>query len=110
MGNDPICIEIHYLHQNSSGKYNIEKNKTFEIVSDRNHTIQYDSENGIAYMRNHNGQYIKMEKQLLNGVKYYRYKSVIFSVTELCRREKRKYILTDVVTNKPRRERNSKSL
>lgn len=113
-GRETICIDIKYPNENSAKKYDygIDKNKIFEIVSDRNHTIRYDTENGNAYMKNVNGQYIKMDRQML-GEKFYSYKNSILTVIVPCKRylHKRKFlILTDIVTNKPRRERNSRTL
>lgn len=110
-GGEVICIDIGYPDEIFPKKYyhSTEKSRTFEVVSHRNHTIKYDSVGGNAYMKHSNGQYIKMERQLL-GEKFYRYKNSVVNVIVPCNKfmQKRKYlILSDIVTNKPRRERNS---
>lgn len=112
-GRDTICIDISYSDENSPTKYynSSEKSRTFEIVSDRNHTIRYDSASGTAYMKHPNGQYVKMERQSL-GEKFFKFRNSVLNVTVPCKKsmQKRKYILTDIVTNKPRRERNSRTV
>lgn len=111
-GRYPDCIDINYPDQNSTRKYynTAEKNGLFEILTERNHTIIYDSANNTAQMKNSNGQYVKMERQLI-GEKYSRYKNSVLNVIVPCKKpiEKRRFtLLTDIVTNKPRRERYSK--
>lgn len=105
------CIDIQYPDQGLPKHYyiNTEKNRIVEIISDRNHIIQYDFVNSNALMINTDGQYIKMDRQTL-GEKYYLYRNNVLNMIVPCKRtvSKRRYIITDVITNKPRRERHSK--